>query len=103
MMKREASRFLAFFLVIAMLIGMLPMQTQAAAKKTSVKKVTLNYTQYVMKKGQKLKLKATVAPKSAKVTLKWKSSNNKVATVSSKGVVTAKGKKGKATITVTAG
>lgn len=107
-MKREAKRFLAFFLVIVMIVGMIPMQTQAAtkkvsAKKVAVKKVTLNYTQYVMKKGQKLKLKATVAPKSAKVTLKWKSSNKKVATVNSKGIVTAKGKKGSATITVTAG
>lgn len=102
-MKKQASRFLAFFLVIAMIVGMIPVPAQAAAKKAAVKKVTLNYNEYVMKKGAKLKLKATIAPKNAKTTLKWKSSNKKVATVSSKGVVTAKAKKGKATITVTAG
>lgn len=47
-------------------------------------------------------LKATVGPKSAgNKTVKWTSSNKKVATVSASGLVTAK-KKGKVTITVKA-
>ena len=65
------------------------------------KSIKLNKTQATIKKGKSLTLKATIAPKNAtnkKVT--WKTSNKKVATVSSKGVV--KGiKKGKATITCT--
>ena len=60
-------------------------------------KITLNKKKVTIKKGKKVTLKATVTPKgSSKVT--WKTSNKKVATVTSKGVV--KGvKKGKATIT----
>ena len=50
--------------------------------------------------GEKLALTAVIAPKGATTKLKWSSSNEKVATVSSKGVVKAIGK-GKATITVT--
>ncbi|MBQ9014992.1 MAG: Ig-like domain-containing protein [Firmicutes bacterium] len=54
-----------------------------------------------MKKGKKKTLKATVSPSNAaNKAVTWKSSNKKVATVTSKGVVKAK-KKGKATITVT--
>lgn len=75
-------------------------QAQAATK-VSVKSLKLNKTQYVLKKGEKLKLKATVSPKKAKVT--WKSSNKKVATVSSKGIVKAVASKGTATITAKSG
>lgn len=102
-MKKVVKRTLAFVLALIIVAGVIPVPAQAATKKVAVKQVTLNYSQYVMKKGQKLKLKATVSPKKAKTTLKWKSSNKKIATVTSKGVVTAKGKKGRATITVTAG
>ena len=70
-------------------------------KPISVKSVKLNKKSITVKKGKKLTLKATISPSNAtnkRVT--WKSSNKKIATVSSKGVV--KGvKKGKATITVT--
>lgn len=56
------------------------------------------------KKGKKntLKLKATVTPKNSTDKVKWSTSNKKVATVSQKGVVTAK-KKGKVKITAKAG
>ena len=59
----------------------------------------LNKTQYVLAKGGKVTLKATISPKKAKKGNKvtWKSSNKKVATVS-KGTVKAK-KAGKTTIT----
>lgn len=49
---------------------------------------------------QTLKLNAILAPETARSTLKWKTSNKKVAVVSSKGVVTGR-KPGKCTITVT--
>ena len=56
-------------------------------------------TQTVMT-TQTLKLNAVMEPATAKSKLKWKSSNKKVAVVSSKGVVTGR-KPGKCTITVT--
>ena len=67
-----------------------------------VKKVKLSYTKTVVGIGRTFKLKATATPSNAankKIT--WTSSNTKVATVNSKGKITAKGK-GKATITVSA-
>lgn len=56
----------------------------------------------VVTKGKKATLKVIKTPVTAKGTVKWTSSNKKVATVSSKGVVTAK-KKGTATITAKVG
>ena len=58
------------------------------------KKGTVN-----LQRGKTLKLKATLKPEGAEAKLTWSSSNKKVATVSSKGVVKAK-KKGKAVIQV---
>ena len=70
-------------------------------KPISVNSVKLNKKTATIKKGNKLTLKATVAPSNATdKSVTWKSSNRKIATVTSKGVV--KGiKKGMATITVT--
>lgn len=64
----------------------------------TITSVTLNYTKYSLKVGQSKTLVATVTPASSKGTVKWYSSNNKVATVSSAGKVTAK-KAGTVTIT----
>lgn len=74
----------------------------AAAKKSAkVKSISLNYSEYTLKKGKTLKLKTVLTPKTAgKQSIAWKSSKRSVATVSAKGVVKAK-KKGKATITAT--
>jgi uncharacterized protein YjdB len=70
--------------------------------KQLVTKIKLNKTKATIKKGKTLTLKATVAPTNANnKKVKWKSSNTKVATVSSRGKVTAR-KKGTATITCTA-
>jgi uncharacterized protein YjdB len=69
--------------------------------KTPVTKVKLNKTGATIKTGKTLTLKATVTPGKAYQKVTWKSSNTKVATVSSSGKVTAK-KKGTATITCTA-
>lgn len=102
-MRKTGKRILVFMLALIIFATSIPVPSQAATKTKKVKSVTMNYSQYVLQKGKKLKLKATVAPKGTKVAVKWKSSNPKVATVSSKGVVKAKGKKGKAVITVTAG
>ena len=69
---------------------------------TPVTKVKLNKTKSTMTIGKKQTLKATVTPKKASnKAVVWKSSNTKVATVSGKGVVTAK-KAGTVTITATA-
>ena len=69
---------------------------------TPVTKVKLNKTKSTMTVGKKQTLKATVTPKKASSrAVVWKSSNTKIATVSSKGVVKAK-KAGTATITATA-
>ena len=65
-----------------------------------VKSVKLNKTILILKKGQTYKLKATISPVNAsnkKVT--WKSSNTKILTVSSTGLVKAKAK-GTAYVTV---
>lgn len=62
------------------------------------KTLTVAKTKLTVKVGKKVTIKATTKP-SAKIT--YKSSNTKVATVNSKGVVTGK-KAGKATITVKA-
>ena len=67
-----------------------------------VKTIKLNKKKVTIKKKGSYLLKATVGPKSAtNKAVTWKSSNNKVATVSASGLVTAK-KKGKVTITVKA-
>ncbi|MCI9526206.1 MAG: hypothetical protein HFH37_04720 [Lachnospiraceae bacterium] len=57
---------------------------------------------FTMKKGAKKTLKATVTPKKSTDSVKWSTSNKKIATVSKKGLVKAK-KKGKVTITAKAG
>ncbi len=70
--------------------------------KIPVTKVTLNKTKLTLGAKEKFTLKATIAPKNAtNKTVKWISSKKSVATVSSKGVVTAK-KTGKVTITAKA-
>ena len=63
-----------------------------------VTKVTLNKTKLTLGAKEKFTLKATITPRNAaNKTVKWTSSKKSVATVSSKGVVTAK-KTGKAVI-----
>ncbi|NLW78272.1 MAG: Ig domain-containing protein [Ruminococcaceae bacterium] len=63
--------------------------------------VALNTTAKTVKKGKTYTLKATLNPGNASnKAVTWKSSSSKVASVSSRGVVTAK-KKGKTTITAT--
>ena len=75
---------MALFMALIMVLGSLyaaPVQVQAAGKKT----IKLNYSEYTLKKGGKLKLKAKTSPGKYKVV--WSSSRKKVASVSQKGVV----------------
>lgn len=64
--------------------------------------ITLNKTSITLSKGKTYKLKATVTPKNATTkTVKWTTSNSKIATVDNKGNVKAISK-GKVTIKATA-
>lgn len=75
-----------------------PKQVQAA-KTVKAKSVSLNKTVYTIKKGKKIKLKATVSPKkSTQKKIIWTSSNKKTARVTQKGTIIAK-KNGTAIIT----
>lgn len=77
-------------------------ETKPAASKVKVIKVGLNYSTIYLTKGKSKTLKATVSPSNAtKKSVKWSSSNKKIATVNAKGKVTGK-KAGSAMITVKA-
>lgn len=65
-------------------------------------KVTVNTSKLTLLKGGKYTLKTSMAPLTTQQKMKFSSSNKKVASVSSKGVITAK-KKGTAKITVKSG
>ena len=64
----------------------------------TVASITLNYSKYALTVGQSKTLVASTSPESAAKNVTWYSSNNKVATVSKNGKVTAV-KAGTATIT----
>ena len=77
-------------------------ETKPAASKVKVIKVGLNYSTIYLTKGRSKTLKATVSPSNAtNKSVKWSSSNKKIATVNAKGKVTGK-KAGSAMITVKA-
>ena len=78
-------RKITFICLLLLMLLAMPLSSQAAPK--------LNKTRLTLCKGERYKLKVTGTKK--KIT--WSSTNRKVATVSKKGVVTAK-KKGKAKI-----
>lgn len=95
-MRKQCTRF---FLMLVMLSMIFVSSTEVIAAGSS-QKVTLNYSEYTLKQGKSVTLKATQGSKTVKVKdLTFTSSNKKVATVSSKGKVTGK-KKGTAKITV---
>lgn len=71
-------------------VGMMHVQARQVVK---VNTVTLSKKNVMLIKGKQLQLKATVKSKGAiKKKIVWSSSNKKIAVVSSKGVVKAKGK-----------
>lgn len=88
--------------VITAKAGKKKYKCKVTVKALKVKSLKLNEQKLVLKKDNKEKLKAIVSPANASnKAVTWKSSNKKVATVNSKGVVTAK-KNGTAIITATA-
>lgn len=85
---------LCFCLITALMLPAIVPNMEYVSTYQAATKVKLNKTKAYVTKGDKLQLKVTGT--SAKV--KWSSSNKKIATVTSKGVVKG-GKKGTATIT----
>lgn len=73
-------------------------KTKKPIKKTKKNKVKINKTKATLNKGKKVTLKVT----GTKSKVKWSTNKKSIATVTSKGVVTAK-KKGTATITAKVG
>ena len=76
--------------------------TVTVKKIITTTKLKANQTAVTLKKGKSFQLKVTVTPKNSQEKVIYKSSNTKVATVTSKGKITAK-KAGKAVITITSG
>ena len=96
-MEQKNKRLVGLFIVLAMIVTSLamPFNTQAATKS-----ITLNRAKATIYAGQTTTLKVTKVKGLTSKAVTWKSSNKKVATVTSKGVV--KGvKAGTATITAT--
>lgn len=105
---KAGKKLLTYLLVAALLLGCMPAQNVEAASANAIKKIVIkNGKETVTKKtiklakGKSTTLKVTVSPSKAKKKVTYKTSNKKIATVSSKGKVTAK-KEGTAKITVTA-
>ena len=73
---------------------------KVTVKEVRSKKIKLNVKKLKAYRGYKFTLKGKLTPSNSTDKITWKSSNPKVATVSSKGVITMK-KKGKTVITAT--
>jgi uncharacterized protein YjdB len=101
-MEKLLKRVMVFVTSLALALSLttgFEMTVMAASAPSSI---TLNKKNVTMTAGSKVTLKVkSVKPKAASKKVTWKSSNKKVAAVSSKGVVTAK-KAGTATITAKA-
>ncbi len=92
-MKKVISLLLTFVLLFS-LVGVAPSVSAAAPKS-----ITISKTSKIVYVGQKYKLKVkAVTPKKADPSVKWKTSDKKIATVDKNGTVTGK-KKGTVTIT----
>lgn len=77
--------------------------TPTKPRTVKVSKISLSGVSKKIAAGKKIKLKAKVSPSNASNKgVTWKSSNKKVATVNSKGVVTIKKKTGGKSVTITA-
>lgn len=82
--------------------ALVPVKNPQPSGEEQLTSIQLSKKKKTLGAGESWKLKVIPSPAGAKTgSVKWKSSNKKVATVSAKGVVKAK-RKGKATITVTA-
>ncbi len=80
-----------------------PTQNPGETAKIKVKNIKITGISHKIAAGKKITLKAAVSPSNASdKSVTWKSSNKKVATVSSKGVVTVKKNTGGRKVTITA-
>lgn len=94
--KQIFNRLLVFVLVILFLTGeYAPVQAAGIENKYTI---SLNKSEYTLKKGKTIKLKTTLSKAAQKKGVVWSSSNQKIADVSQNGRISAK-KNGKATIT----
>ena len=75
---------------------------KVSPKIVKTKKLTVNKSKVVLKKGATFKIKAKISPSNSTESVSYKSSKNKVASVSSKGVIKGK-RKGNCVITVKSG
>ena len=112
MKNKKLHKYLAWLLVLAVIFSLgsigNPAEVMAKSKKAAVvKSVSLKIESkkvmkktYKMKRGDRKKIKVSVCPKKSKKTIKFTTSNKKVATVNKSGWVTAK-KVGTSKITVT--
>ena len=91
--KKKVSLLLMFVLIISILF-----HTNGNVEAAGTKTIQLNKKSVTLKVGDKTTLKAKNVPKGKKIS--WKSNKKTVASVTSKGVITAK-KQGKAKITAT--
>lgn len=100
-MKQLRRKLVLFLTAVAMCLVVIGGVATPASAATKPKKLKLNKTSVSIEVGAKTTLKVKSAtPSKASKSVKWTTSNKKVATVTSKGVV--KGvKAGKATITAT--
>lgn len=99
---KKVRRTLAYALALLMIVTGIPATgpvTVQAKKQVKAKSIKLSKTTYTLKKGKKVKLKATILPKkSTQKKVVWSTNKKKIATVSKSGVVKAK-KNGTAIIT----
>lgn len=111
MKRKKTYQYLAWILVFTVVLSFSGIGSQTVAlaksKNTAIKSVSLKIGNkkvtkktYQMKRGGKKKIKVGVSPKKGKKTIKFSTSNKKVAAVNKSGTVTAK-KAGTAKITVT--
>lgn len=97
-MKQTMRKRISLLIAVFFLLGtvLFPSENYAATK---AKKITLNAATMTMYVGETYTLKVkSVHPSRASKAVYWKTSNNKIATISSKGKITAK-KAGTVTIT----
>lgn len=91
---KKVRRTLAYALALLMIVTGIPATgpvTVQAKKQVKAKSIKLSKTTYTLKKGKKVKLKATILPKkSTQKKVVWSTNKKKIATVSKSGVVKAK-------------